>query len=252
MNRSANTLLDINPNVIQDMPLPDIVHFLIFVSASLLIVLDLVSENLDVAVTDSGITTAQIAPVDFMPDIFDTNDEDLPVEYLDWEAQRYGQDDLYVAPDTVEIRDTLRDTPGPIDNLATVIERQYHHIIEIFNHFRSVIETAIGEFRFRSPMLNIEDFDSIRAISDRLLNINERIREIGRILNPMSSLIEIGSRFWVNHPALHASFERVHSNSGLLLNATGELFRSVTHGIDFLSNLINELHSRHNDKERNL
>lgn len=83
MNRGTSTLLEINPNVIQDLPLPEIVQFLIYASASILIVLDLLSDLIDVAVTDSGITTAQNAPVEFMPDIFDTNDEDLPVEYLD-------------------------------------------------------------------------------------------------------------------------------------------------------------------------
>ena len=159
---------------------------------------------------------------------------------------------MYVAPDTVEIRDTLRDIPGPIDNIATVIKRHYDHLIEVFNHFRSVIETAIGEFRFRSPMLNIEDYGSIREMYDRLLNIHERIREIGRILNPMWQLIQIDSLFWRNHPALHASFERVYSNSGLLLNATDELYRSTTNGINFLYNLLNDLYSRHNDRERNL
>lgn len=94
----------------------------------------------------------------------------------------------------MEIRDTLRDIPGPIDNIAIVIERHYDHLIEIFNHFRSLIEIAIEEFRFRSPMLNIEDYDSIRELYNRLLNINERIREIGRTLNPMRERIVINSQ----------------------------------------------------------
>ena len=237
---------------IQDMPLVEIVQLILVVSTSILALLSGLDASLVVAIGDSGIMIAELMQIEFMPDLFDINDEDLPAGYFNWHEGIYGPDDWHITPDTVEIRDTLLDAPGPIDNLATVIEQHYNNLIERFNNFSSFIETAIGEFRFRSPMLNIEDSSYIRQLLNPMEIINDRVREISSTLNNMMRRIEINSSFWFNHPALHASFERAHSNSGLLLNALSNLYQSSVTGIDFLNNLLNDLDSRHIDRERNL
>lgn len=60
----------------------------------------------------------------------------------------------------------------------------------------------------------------------------------------------INSLFWRNRPALRSSFEIVYSNSGLLFNATSNLFRSSENGIRYFNDLLDD--SRHNDRESNL
>lgn len=71
-----------------------------------------------------------------------------------------------------------------------------------------------------------------------------RIRVISRTLNPMMERIEVDSELWRYHSGLRQSFERVHSNSGLLLNALSNLFQVSNNGINYLNDLLTGMDSR--------
>ena len=245
----ASTLVTIHPNQLQDLPLATIGTVIVTVSAATLYVMIELYSQLAMDIADSGIMDAEPVRVDnLIPDIFDMEDADIPPEFAEWDQETYGRDDFHSIPDLEpEIRDTLPSTPGPIENLATLIENHSNILTHRFDNLRSYLDTAMDEFRFRSPTLNVNDLGYIRQLHNTLLDINDNIRGISRTLYPLMDRTEIWSLYWCNHPELRPGFERIHSSSGVLVEAASNLFQSSQRCIDFLRNLINDLEGGGND-----
>lgn len=202
------------------------------------------------ATTEAGLDSAQIINIDSMiTDIYDTPDELISPEVREWENRTYGENDIHLVPDTVPQRiDTLSDIPGPMENLAAIIGNYSAYLAPIFNNLASYIDTAIEEFRFRSPSLNLEDYEYITSMLSAMNDLFVRLQEMGRILRPLMEWTNISSVFWQNHPALHASFEIIYNSSELLWDSTNNLAGSSRRIISLLNNIQSELNSRRTER----
>lgn len=239
-----------HPSQLQDLPLASIGAAVVAVSTVTLFILLEVLSNMGTGIGEAGIMDAEIVRVeDLFPDIFEMEDVDIPPEFLEWLEATYGPNDFLSVPESEpEIRDTLPSIPDPINNLATAMENHSNILTHRLDIFRSYLDTAMNEFRFRSPTLTVEDLGYIRGLHNTLLDINDNIRAISRTLYPLMERTEVGSLFWHNHSELHSGFERIHSSSRLIVEAASNSFQSSQRCINFLRNLINDLESRNNDR----
>jgi len=237
----VGALATVNPNELQNLPLGHIAGLIIVLTGGAFFLTCAFLGDLDSALDLSEIMTAQLIEVGHMIlDIFDMDDADIPEAIREWDRQRYGTDDWHEVPDTRQIIDTLPHASAPIDNLATVIESYSNSLIPRFDNMAANLEAAMEEFRFRSPTLNLEDRGYIRQLWNNLENINENLRVTGRTLHPLMDRTDVGSVFWNNHAPLRPSFERIHSQSDLLMQAVNRFFPVSVRTINFLRGLLND------------
>jgi len=239
-NEMVGALASVNPNELQNLPLVDIAGLILVLTGSAYFLSCLFLGDINSALDFSEIMTAQTVEVgDMILDIFDKDDADIPQAIREWDHQRYGTDDWHQVPDTRQLIDTLPHASAPIDNLATVIESYSNRLIPRFDNMAANLEAAMEEFRFRSPTLNLEDRGYIRQLWNNLENINENLRVTGRTLHPLMDRTDVGSVFWNNHAPLRPSFERIHSQSDLLMQAVNRFFPVSVRAINFLRGLLN-------------